>query len=698
MAFKKRKRSTLSPHPHRGLLKKTTTENTVTGRNSPGDGYDTIVHHLEAETKKVSENRTSKPFLETGLGGLAPEIREVIFKNLLAVPPPYGGRDFRVEQTPIVGRPPISLTAFVDLKSSCLAVLQTCRQVYFEAFSIFYAGKSYYLANSQDLATCFEIGRWLRVGPRSFRVDTITSLCLKNLVIKKPKWKPQQIENLISQQHTLNREELEAERTEHLDFQLVLVDLEDMKRLRKICLCMLVGQEWEYLRFLFRIKGLRRGVITFIDNFHWSIRSQSEQGDDWSLQYAAFPSTFYRKGKNFEILEYHDVSIQGEVLDIDSRASDLDEGDERWVEVNIGSRNYEERMPEQHHAPDVVMAQMSETQHGLPSGESLDLSTDDGSDHGSEQLQRQLDEDTDGTQTNSEPDQEFYDPQEQPDAEESGTQTDYEQDQESMDLQIQWDGDNNGAKTDDEPDPESGGPQDLEDDDRVSYAEVDIDLFQFYEFVSGEESEGDLEAQQEGNTQATTELSFGIQHQDYRNAQVQTEPDDSGYRNAETQTEPKEFLEDLQEEDQMAITPAQTNGMPKQGTMHQSKVPLGQRGPAQSKLKPFRELQDSAKSQPDLTIAMKSLQPVKDSLVPQKPKALLAAMDNSPTPKAQDHFPLTSYTMRCLHRCVRAAALTLALGLFYMILYGRLENTLGQLFALLFSVLLLFVTLWSESD
>ena len=98
---------------------------------------------------------------------------------------------------------------------------------------------------------------------------------------------------------------------------------------------MRVGQELEYLRFLFRIKGLRHGFVNFVDNSHWTIRSQSILGDEWQLQYAYagirdLPMGFQRL---YDFGHFH-----REVLDIDSRASDLNEGDERWVEVDIGTR------------------------------------------------------------------------------------------------------------------------------------------------------------------------------------------------------------------------------------------------------------------------------------------------------------------------------------------------------------------------
>ena len=412
--------------------------------------YVCIILYLEAEAESISRNLKTKPFLETNLGRLPPEIRGMIFINLLATPPQYSGRDFRVKQVPTAGQSPLSLTTFVDLRASCFAALQTCRQVYLEAFPIFYASKSYYFANSQDLAIFFKLGRRTRIGLRFFRVDTITSLCLKNLVVNKLKWTPRQVDDLISNVPTFNRATLEAERITELDSKLIFADLEEMKCLRKICLCMCVGQELLYLRFLFGIKGLKRGVIGFVDNHHWTIRSQSVLEDIWSLQYTPFPVGFYRRGKDFEMLDYEVVRIQGEVLDIDSRASDLVEGDERWVEVEIGSRDYEEVLPpppQQQHTSVNVPAPVSETQLGIADGEGDGSPTNEGSIHETEHQQEYLNRDLEGTQTDNESDHESDEPYEQPDGEGDSTQIDSEQDQEPANLRHQPDEDKDGSRT-----------------------------------------------------------------------------------------------------------------------------------------------------------------------------------------------------------------------------------------------------------
>ena len=302
---------------------------------------------IQCPVNKMSESLGLKPFRDTSFGRLAPEIRQMIFKNLLASPPAYGGHDFRVARESSSGQSPVSLATFVDLKGSYLAILQTCRQIYFETFPVFYASKSYYVANAQDLVTMLKHRGHVRVKSGLFRLDTITLLCIKNLVFRETRWEPEIIDCLISIHGFLNRESLQAERIISLDPELLFVNFQEMKSLRKICLCMLAGQERECLKFLFNMKGFGHGVIEFIDDFHWSLRSQNVSADDWKLQYPGFCYEFYRMGKNFEPFDFENLLIQKNVLDIKSRASDLTKGDERWIEIDIGARSYEETR--QHH-------------------------------------------------------------------------------------------------------------------------------------------------------------------------------------------------------------------------------------------------------------------------------------------------------------------------------------------------------------
>lgn len=741
--------------------------------------YDRVNQQLEAEAERKKLN--PKPFLQTDLGRMAPEIRNMIFIDLLAMPPPYAGRDFRVEQASMSSRPPIPLTGFIDLKASCLPVLQTCHQIYLEAYPIFYAGKSYHLANSQDMATFFKFGGYPKIGPCLFRFDTITSLCFKDLVINRLKWNPQQIDDLMSRALSFTRERLETQRTIGLDSQLLFLDWKKMKSLRKICLCMRVGQEWHYLGFLFSIEGLRRGVIDFVDNFHWTIRSQSVLGDDWNLQYSAFPNIFYRRGKNFELLDFHDVNIQGEVLNIDSRASDLREGDERWIEVDIGSRNYDERRPEPRPAPDIIPDQVSEHQQGLPRGEGIDPPTDDGSDHGSEDLHGQSDWEED-----VESNEDFDDLQEQSNVEDDDTQTHNEPNDESEGLQGRQDREAVSSQAEDEPDQESSHSQDLsiaDNDNAQAESESDsnqelgtyqgtlnndytaastevipeepetlqepldthdrnaptatesnealedsvelvddrmpIASLQVPAIVPEVENEDNVEAPPEDQTQATTELSSGFQHQndsnvqthtesvttEHRNAETQTESVATEYENTDTQTEPGEFAKDPQEEDQAAtaLTP--------QSTVHQANVQDGQQTPTQPKPQPLEESQEFGKLPPETKMATKLLHKNNHPPIPQKspqkpinspirerPQKPLATMDSNPTSKTKGQSQPSSHAKGYQHGCIRAALLMPALALFYTILYGKPKDTLSQLLALFLFILLLFSAHSSEGD
>lgn len=672
---------------------------------------------------EASKPAALQPFLKTGLGRLAPEIRAIIFTNLLATPPPYGGRDFRLEQESMVTPPPISLSTFVDLKASCLAALQICRQIYREAFPVFYASKSYYLANSQDLATFLDFGDYMGVGPRLFRFDTITSLCLKGLVINKPRWEPEQVDYLVSHLHSNNREEFERERINELDCKLILADLEKMKSLRKICLCIHVGEEWEYLQFLFSIKGLGRGVINFLDSFHWRIHSQSDLGGDWKLQYSVFHGRFFMRGKDFDLLSFHDFSIQEEVLSNDFRASDLVKGDERWVEVDIGSRNYDERLPEEI------------------------LSMDDGSE--SQDLQGEIDWDECDSETHNEPIHNPDDLQGKPNGEDENIQTyfdhggngaetdhqlvlqsgyvrsladDYDQitraefhtNQESTTLQGTLSGDNTGASTANVLKADFGSfenPLNIEDRSSLTAIESSQRLEASFELVEGVtanlqaatspaqipaglpkvDDKGDLEVKPGEKKQATKDASSEIKFEDYRDAQTQTDPVGFKYRDAQTETEPGRFSKATLTSDL--------------GRVVQPKKPDGQKLTPHPKLKPSEEPQDSAKLQPEKGMATESLQkangpsiPVRlsqkpsKSLEPKKQETPPAAADSS-TPKTKcQSFPISN-TNPHIHAFVRAAALMLAPSLFYMILYAKLESTLGQLLALLLFVLLFFVAL-----
>lgn len=105
-----------------------------------------------------------QPFHTTHVGKIPPEIREKIFINLLALPPPFAGRNIARQDTgtshelAVNGDNNFSNTSCYHLKNSWLKILQTCRQIYLEAFPVFYGRKSYYAASAEELVSLFRLG------------------------------------------------------------------------------------------------------------------------------------------------------------------------------------------------------------------------------------------------------------------------------------------------------------------------------------------------------------------------------------------------------------------------------------------------------------------------------------------------------------------------------------------------------------
>ena len=405
-----------SNHVERMALSRVVPSMSSTGSLMPDANTSTgelwSIHAGESQypADRTSESLRPKCFRDTGFGRLAPEIRQMIFTNLLASPPAYAGHDFRAATALTSDQSPISLATFVDLKSSSLAVLRTCRQIHFEASPVFYANKSYYVANTQDLMTMLGDISNLRLKPRLFQLDTITSnlqlkpslfqldtitsLCLRNIISNKPTYSPADIDFLLSEQSSVNRESLRAKRTVKLDFGFLFINFLEMKNLRKICVCIPAGRERDVLNFLFNIKGIGHGVIEFMDDFRWSVRSQNMSAEDWKAQYPGFCCDFYRWGGDYELLNSRTITTQTETLCTSARASDLSEGDERWIEIDIGARSnqdtrqYREDTVRHHKettqaypdTTDSVSFQESEGQQDMSAGDANDPLPDHASD------------------------------------------------------------------------------------------------------------------------------------------------------------------------------------------------------------------------------------------------------------------------------------------------------------------------------
>lgn len=266
-----------------------------------------------------------QPFHQTRLGKLAPELREQIFLNLLAIPPPYAGRQVSVPY---------------HLKASHFAILRTCRQIYLEAFPIFYGRKSYYAANAQELVHLLQFGQSGQSSPEGFRSDKITTLCVRDLVSRSEALSIDELFREINRDKnalppitfgTTTAGGVKCRRLDKNVF-LTLFRFETWKSLQKICLCMRAGDEIFYIDVLLHMPAFERATLDFINDHTWTITTQPRDPPKLKNSVSYFePLWAYFKGTD------NLQGIYSERLELitKSRMSGLKTGNERYVEVDI---------------------------------------------------------------------------------------------------------------------------------------------------------------------------------------------------------------------------------------------------------------------------------------------------------------------------------------------------------------------------
>ena len=291
----------------------------------------------KATKKQNADSNVPKPFFQTRFGRLPPEIRQMVFVELLATPPSYAGHDFSTVSSGSISssRAP---KKFVHIRASWHQVIGTCRQVYIEARPVFFACKSYYLVNSTELTCFLQDHVFARPTRPTFRWDTITALCVKGLVRSHPLYTQEQIDNIFSDPTNYQavhntREQLEAKTYQTLGAG-IFWGFRNLNSLKTVCLCICVGEELLYINFLYGLTKMCKGVVEFVDASHWLVRPQNPE-HEWKIQYACFINAAYGKGKDDEEIPYDRRDIEREMTDIDSRAPGLHKGDERYVEVQI---------------------------------------------------------------------------------------------------------------------------------------------------------------------------------------------------------------------------------------------------------------------------------------------------------------------------------------------------------------------------
>lgn len=128
------------------------------------------------------------------------------------------------------------------------------------------------------------------------------------------------------------RQQLEARtyKSNRLNF----IDPVPLKSLKRVSLCMRVGEEMEYIEILYWLTGIRKGLVEFLCATHWLIRPQRVE-DVWRIQYACFHGEDWEKGRNDEKIPFLLVHDEETVTHNNSRAPGLKEFDERYVEVEV---------------------------------------------------------------------------------------------------------------------------------------------------------------------------------------------------------------------------------------------------------------------------------------------------------------------------------------------------------------------------
>ena len=148
---------------------------------------------LPANEKCLECYPVRKLFLETAFGKLPPEIRADLFKMVLTVgslsPLKYG---ISVPMAKPQRVPHPQLTRCPARPASCLALLQTCRQIHRESSLLFYAINTLYLSNPQDMLSFLR-----HLGPT--RIGEIRSLHLEDVFVQMPMWRQGQLDTLRSQ-------------------------------------------------------------------------------------------------------------------------------------------------------------------------------------------------------------------------------------------------------------------------------------------------------------------------------------------------------------------------------------------------------------------------------------------------------------------------------------------------------------------
>ena len=267
-----------------------------------------------------------RPFLETTLGRLPPEIRAPIFRDVLTVgtlsPLKDGISVPMVKSRSQVTQSPAG-------PASCLALLQTCRQIYHETSCLFYTLNTLHFSKPQDLLSFLR-----QLG--SERCDELKSLHLDDMTVRVPKYTLSHLgifRSLGENEDTLAWIASRLCDEIHEDFKEAVQLLNKRGNLRKLYLDMRPTQTLKYVLFCAKLPCFRNREIKFASPSRWSVvvpstsRGRScidtflEQARETSVQDMPFYPYWSGNEKYRVVVDIHPVLPEPQREDTASRGS-----------------------------------------------------------------------------------------------------------------------------------------------------------------------------------------------------------------------------------------------------------------------------------------------------------------------------------------------------------------------------------------
>lgn len=239
---------------------------------------------LPANEKCLECYPVRRPFLETAFGKIPPEIRANIFEDVLTVgslSPLKDGISVPMAKAPQGPHP--QLTGCPAGPASCLALLQTCRQIYHETSLLFYTLNTFHLSKPQDMLSFLR-----HLGKE--RCGELRSLHLEDMLVQVPRYSQEILDGFRSEhrypEHTLaNLASLRRDEI-HQDVRKAVQLLNKRGNLRKIYLNMRPSQTLQYINLCTQVPGLNNREIVFASPTRWSVTVPSTwETPSWFLTF-----------------------------------------------------------------------------------------------------------------------------------------------------------------------------------------------------------------------------------------------------------------------------------------------------------------------------------------------------------------------------------------------------------------------------